>query len=276
MKTKNLLPLWCLLPFLLAGCSSLYFPNLLPTPNLQKAGDLNLTATAGTGESFLLMPMGSTLDLQGAYAVTDHVGVLANYATYIDLAEPENRTKHNFLEGGIGWFGPLGKSAEIKEGMYGFAFTGVGAGKAKDPEELDLLYKGKYRRFFVQPGFGYRSPLFEAGAAGRLAFVHFSEYEEYHNGSLKESSSFKFSTFEPVGYLGFGSEKIKFYAQIGLTLPLEKEINYEDTEFSKVVDISSFVHYQLGVTFKLTRKNSAEKLPGGEGEAPLLLNEGKD
>ena len=67
------------------SCTTLYIPNRINVPELQKKGDLRMSASMGFDGT----------NLQAAYAVNSRIGILANYYTV-----EQREYQSNFLRGG--------------------------------------------------------------------------------------------------------------------------------------------------------------------------------
>lgn len=81
---RNYIMALCL-TFIISSCTTLYIPNRINVPELQKKGDLRASAAVGLGG----------FNFQTAYAVNKNLGILANYYN------TESRDYHtHFLYGG--------------------------------------------------------------------------------------------------------------------------------------------------------------------------------
>lgn len=115
---------------------------------------------------------GQGLGLQGAYATTDHLGVMANV-----LVNPfGSDTKYYFGEVGGGYYTTIGDNVHFE--LYGG--TGWGYGKATGEglwSDDEISEEGSYWRIFAQPDIGFHSKYFELALAGRLVHVQYLDFK---------------------------------------------------------------------------------------------------
>ena len=151
-----------------SSCSPVYLPNARNTPMFQGAGEVQVAAQIGQG-----------YDVQTAVSITDHVGVMANYAytgnTSVDEDDKEDYIRHNFFEGAIGYYENKGK--------FGYEiFAGYGKGKGTTYDKYDfaggteIKATGRYQRFFIQPAIGMNKSVFNWIVAARFSLVDFTEF----------------------------------------------------------------------------------------------------
>lgn len=218
MKTKRILqhPLTiaCLLTpaLFLSSCSTVYIPNSQNIPLFQEKNQ----AAASVG---LAMGDQSTgLDLQAAYAVTDHIAVMGNayFGSVVEdwvssadttgtiIAEGQNIPYRNF-EFGVGYFTKLGSSNGIFEVYGGW---GIG-GPQNTVDPIREFYRNNH--FFLQPNIGGRLGAVDLAFSTRLNYVLWPEFSEV--------------LVEPGLTLRFGWEKVKFQMQGVLSFPLDGAYN---------------------------------------------------
>ncbi|UKT65519.1 hypothetical protein [Pedobacter mucosus] len=196
------------LALLVTGCSSVYMPNVPNTPMLSKQGEFS-----GGGHISL---KGNT-SINGAYAVSDHIGVLFSGSTM----NSEKRTKdfgHKLIEIGGGYFNTFGPDNNRIIEIYG----GVGKGWSditfRDFKD-EVLIKNEvqevdYRKSFVQVNysskkkdnlklFGTNFPI-NYGTALRISHVKMDRF--FLNGVVqpKEDNIF----FEPIFFTRMALSKI--------------------------------------------------------------------
>ncbi|MCF2444495.1 hypothetical protein L0657_11055 [Dyadobacter sp. CY345] len=139
---------------LLSGCSPYYYsPNKVNIPNLRERNDMRLDA--GFGGGWIM----KGADLQAAYAITSHVGIMANGAltgsreSSTNFSEREY-TKSRYLEAGLGYFTKFEENQNWALEIFGGG--GMGDYKVRyDPEKLARLNMNK---FFIQPSLSYSLP----------------------------------------------------------------------------------------------------------------------
>ena len=149
------------------GCSPAYYaPNSLNVPMFREKHEGRLS----TGFSMTGGTAGT--DLQGAYALGKHVGVIAN-TQYLGGTSPKGTLKgRNFnLETGLGCsFWP---ENDIVFELYG----GMGRSFAKQEElyQANGISYAKNFKGFIQPSIGYKGRNFEIAFSYKAAFVRYDE-----------------------------------------------------------------------------------------------------
>jgi hypothetical protein len=147
------------------SCAPVYVPNIRNSPMFTKGQEFQFSGQLGNG-----------LDGQVAYSITNHFGILANY-NYINN-KPSNTSNtddnyltHKFFEGGVGYF-------ENKDNMFFEIFGGYGKGEGFSSGNFYGVTdaKGKYDRFFIQPGFGFNRKMVHVSFVPRISMVDFKEY----------------------------------------------------------------------------------------------------
>ena len=191
---------------LVAGCSSLYFPPPPQVPLLTQKGEWS----AGLHTNF-----SQNTAVQGAYAVSDHLGVMASGSFLHANKKQEffgNKTNresqdHDFVEGGLGYFTRLRKDQRVLE-IYG----GLGVGSTKRTEFNDetnvttQALEGKLTKYFVQVNytskeeksfhaFGRDWP-FNYGTALRASYVQLHDFRRNGLAHAPEDNVF----LEPITY----------------------------------------------------------------------------
>lgn len=208
----------------LNACAPAYIPNMVNTPLFSNKNEF--TANVGGGSS--------GIDAQVAYAMTDHVAVMANSSfssqsnhNSSEYYEDNVHHKHRFFEGGIGYF-------DTPTSWLNFeAFGGYGKGTIESYDSFwgDSI-SGDYYRVFVQPSMGIVSDYLDLCFTPRFAYVGF-------DGTLNNSSSTIRGTgifIEPVFTIKLGFKQVKFFSQIGWSI----KVNSVDYNFENQPSIFSF------------------------------------
>ena len=215
MKSKRLLFLILVITagILANSCSPEYIPNMINSPMLSNQGEIQATIAAGT----------SNLDLQTAYAITDNIAVMVN-GSYADRTSDstENFHKHLMIEGGIGYYRQISEVGRIE------VFGGYGGGAVNGYYENDLVSANSdatFQRFFLQPGIGMSSGIFDGSFATRLSLVSMNPDLENFVPGLDPF-------LEPVVTAKLGWRYAKFVLQGGLSIPLaEENLTYDYQPF---------------------------------------------
>ena len=155
---------------LLSSCAPMYVPNVRNAPLFNGKGEFQAAAFIGTG-----------IDLQGALALSDHIGITGNYSflreTRNDPFDPSQKfkRKNNFFEGGIGYYkasrsrrielyAGYGQGKGTTTGQYGF--LGLG--------QQEVIVTGKYKRIFIQPSIGTNNSRFSLALTPRIWWISMS------------------------------------------------------------------------------------------------------
>jgi len=147
----------------------MYVPNSQNVPMMEEKGDIKANVGAK--------------DLQVAYAVTDHVGVMVNgyynkndWAVTSGTLENKYYSTRSLIEGGAGYYTAFGDIGRFE--VYG------GAGYGSVRHDYDLVddgnttesnsYKANITRFFMQPAVGIQKESVGLAFSTRFAGVTFS------------------------------------------------------------------------------------------------------
>lgn len=220
---------------LMNGCASSYTPNAVSIPMLNNQYEYHGAVRAGT----------SGVDVQNAFAVTDHIAVMANGSYSNDHSSTEkDYHKHSFGEFAIGYF----NSSESK--MFFECYAGFGAGKTKlfDQSGIDTLVlekeKSHYNRFFIQPNIGYRSGRYEWGMGFRAVYINFTNFETISTNPKKTIKKTYF--FEPAFIFKYDLKYVKLTSQTGINIPVDRR--------DEMVFSTDVVFFNFGIEVPLNRK----------------------
>lgn len=249
MKKHPLLNLFLLVAVCVfaSSCKNMYIPNMHNVPMLQEKNEFRATASA--------------YNYQTAYAVSNHIGVLANgyyrpsnwTITSGDL-ENEYKSDRFLLEGGMGYFG------KIDEGVVADCYGGGGFGNVEynwdlyDQGVLDdeQRLSANMTRFFVQPSIGYTIDFVDVAFSTRFAALKFNNLKtvNYTTEELIAQNLYKIDQplylfLEPAFTLRFGFKYIKFHLQTIYSGKLNSEpLNY------KFVVVNTGIHINIAGRFK--------------------------
>ncbi|HEX5023867.1 MAG TPA: hypothetical protein VFV68_01285 [Agriterribacter sp.] len=173
----------CAIVFLfLSSCNRYYYkPNAVNAPLFTDGGQAHVAVVGSVGSANGDYDHEGTryvFDVQAAVSPINHLGIIANYSTYGYTADnPEPVTgnvdgKANLLEFGIG--GYYAKGNKFK--MVADCYMGYGAGQIRS--DVDMRIK----RFFIQPGIGVRSPVFDAAFNLRMSSVRYDDFDAKGKG----------------------------------------------------------------------------------------------
>lgn len=235
---------WIWLAFLMTGCTSVYVPNSRNSPMFRKAGELQGSLSFGNG-----------LDVQGAVAVTNHIGLTTNFSyenrhssQYSTTQDDDEYHYHRFLEGGIGYFENQGKWCyEI------YAGYGRGEGASYDNyvwwSNQSVRATGKFDRYFIQPAFGMNKNIFHFSLVPRVSLVDFKEFSsDASTFTINEDPKF---FFEPafMGRVNLMNNHLFLGFQVGFSVPVASDVFYEYRP----------VHFSTGLGFRFGGIHASEE-----------------
>ncbi len=205
---------------------TLYIPNMINAPLLSEKGDFK-AVIGGAG-----MAPDASLDLQGAYALSDNLAVLANGSMMGHRKRVEwAGFRQELLEAGLGAYTAFWPDEKHFNRGRAEVFAGAGAAWSEDGSiysgrgQYDY-YRGNYQRFFLQPSLGIKTRIFDAAISTRLAWVNFSDFRHASGGETLEQGRFGFLTNETVLSLGLGYKYVKVFLQVGSVNPLINRLYY--------------------------------------------------
>lgn len=207
---------------LLQACTPVYIPSARHTHLLDEKGEVSAALMSGT----------NGLDLQGAYAVSDRIGVAAaaSFGTN-DEEGSDDFHEHSYGELALEYFVPLGRVGRLE------ILGGGGTGSATSVDsygfsgsDQPVQATGKYNKLFVQSNIGLETGSIETGLALRLGRVTFTEFE---TTSITYSDSEAATFFEPAAFARIGSKNIKVEGQVGTTrlLQYDRSVAFEYRPF---------------------------------------------
>ncbi len=199
------------LPFiLLTSCNVAYIPSMHNLPMLKQKGDVAVHLTPA--------------NMQGAYAITNNIGVMLNGQIGGTKWEESNtgeefyNSKRRFIEGGVGYysFTEDNKSFDV--------FAGGGLGSISFNNSFDYAdpktFKGMARKFFIQPSVGYSNENFDLAFAVKALNVDFYDVsitnytkDELIFNKLYQLDSDPFLFIEPSFTARAGFKNVKAHFQ---------------------------------------------------------------
>jgi hypothetical protein len=220
-----------------SACAPVYVPNVRNSPMFTKSGEFQASVQIGNG-----------LEVQSAFAITNHFAVMTNYL-YVDQAgfdDEEDFHRHKFFEGGLGYFGN-------KDDSFFEVFAGYGKGKGSSYESYEffgsqsLMATGEYDRFFIQPAFGLNKSDVQFSFAPRFSLVDFYKFSnEIGSTEIHEQPKF---FFEPaiVGKANFANNHMFVVFQAGASLGMSENVYFDRRTFQ----LSAGLGMRLGGQKKL-------------------------
>jgi hypothetical protein len=169
MKNHNVFMITALVGLLWwASCSPVYYiPNTQNVPMLHSAGELNFTLAGNA----------SQVEIQGAVAATEHLGLMLNSAAYLPKDADNGNGGSGILgELGLGYYAPVGEHFIFES--YGL----IGAGRVEnhlpstvvDFPNTSGTMRATALRFGVQPSIALRTKYFQAAISSRLISLNYT------------------------------------------------------------------------------------------------------
>jgi hypothetical protein len=214
--------------FIFSSCSPEYIPNMVNSPMFSNAGEFQASIATGN----------SSFDAQTAVAITDHIGIMLNGSYGNETSDSsDDFHKHTFIEVGAGYFEKIGEKGRCEiYGGYGF---GEVEGYFESALFDDEITDARYNRFFIQPGIGLSTGIFDGSFSPRIVLVQMDPRGS--NFGAAEYNAF----FEPVIISKIGYKYVKFIAQFGLSIPVgDSQPTYEHQHFI----------FNVGLNFNIGRK----------------------
>lgn len=240
---------------LLTGCMPCYYaPNAQNVPVFSEKGQGNGTF------SFQFGPLSTGWNVQGALALSDHIGIMGNYNHYSgrdesvswDGTDYSTKFKSNMGEIGLGYFYPFEGKFVVE------AYGGLGGSRINTDYERwngDGSSSVGTTSFFIQPSIGYYKKHVRLAFSTRFRLLNFRDVK-YQTGSgsdplenvdyLENMPVQGF--FEPAFTFRAGGEKVKFQAQAGVSIIMSHayDIEYDPMNFN------------VGIVFCLPGKKKSE------------------
>lgn len=199
---------------LITSCVSVYRPNPVNTPLLEKKGDVKAALVIQDG-----------LHFQSAAAIANNTAIIFNagydITSFKKANEDDDEKEHFICEGGIGFFD------KFSDNWLWEIYTGYGIGSFKvNKDDYDFFEhdpmdaEGNIGRFFIQPAVGYSSENFAVSFALRTCYVTILNYHSNNDVRLSKYGYF----YEPALTMKFGGEKFKVVTQMGFSKPRRSSI----------------------------------------------------
>jgi hypothetical protein len=176
---------------------------------------------------------GTQSDVQTAFAVGDHLGIMAN--GFFKSYNGDNNYQHRggLLELGAGYYNAYNSHVVFE------AYGGGGMGRVYKQEMMNSgnnsqflgSFTGNGSRIFLQPSIGFTSSFFDVALANRLSFVKYHRFsstnystEELVKNDLDNVTDPLYVFVEPAVTARVGYKFIKVQAQYGLTINMGQNL----------------------------------------------------
>jgi hypothetical protein len=235
------------LMLVLTGCAPVYYvPNVQNVPMLQGKGDGTFAVHAAN--------LGG--DIQGAYAVAEHVGIMVNAAVWHPKDDKDgDGASGGLFEVGVGYHHNLAGNLTWENylllggGSLENHFPSTAAQYPATTGKLDA----KFTRYGIQPSLSLHSRVFDSAVSLRLLGLHYSDvsgnltYASQDQVAYLNSLSSQFLV-EPAFTFKAGWDPIKLQLQLGFS----KNVTTQDFRMRNG-------YVSLGLVYDLRRDHS----PGG-------------
>ncbi len=207
---------------MMSACAPVYVPTAKHTHFLDSEDEADIAVYTGL----------NGFDAQGAYALTPKLGVVGGIsASNREGSSSSSDHQHIAIEVGAEYFKKLGKNGRFE------ALAGLGFGTSEAKEHYDFYgpqkvnAKGSFSNYFLQSNIGLETRAFDLGLAVRMNQIVFSKFE---TSSTTYNNTKAGTFFEPSIFARLGWEKLKVETQIGFSVPLQQdlEFQYEPLTFS--------------------------------------------
>lgn len=229
----------------LCSCTHYYYvANIQNVPLFREKDEVHLSGGYAIGDE------SQSIELQSAYSVSKHIGIMANYthAWGGDQAE-DDYAKGYYIDGAAGYFKPIGKYGVFE--IYG-GFGGSGQHHQFSPSSYADL---SFIKLYIQPSFGFTFDWFDAAVSLRLCNISYTDIRNYAVGSdyyaeinALDDKGHPFA--EPSITLRAGWKNIKLQFQASYAANLNSPTLYFGEE----------AHFSLGLHFTIANRLNRESL----------------
>lgn len=184
MHSKIFIGLFLFAALVLNSCAPVYVPTKNNVPLLSGKGEFQAYAGAGVG-----------LNVQTAYALTDNIGVAANYL-YIESNNDKKDTGFEHQAGEIA----IGYYKNIQSNLTFEVYAGLGLGKGNAVQAPDIFSStisasGEYQKYFIQPAVGTNEKWFKWNVSLKCSVIDFTSI------SVKESGEPELTNVSPKFFI---------------------------------------------------------------------------
>lgn len=186
---------------ILNSCASAYVPNTINSPMLSNKGEMQVSVNTGV----------SGFDPQFAYAITDHLGIMANASFDNRVSDTtDNFHVHSFIELAPGYYTSFANVLRFE------AYGGAGFGRTQGLYDAQIWVSNadaRFLRLFVQPGIGLSTDFLDLSLVSRFCYVGLSQNGNFNGGLF----------IEPALDLKLGYKYVKLISEVGFSLPMAEQ-----------------------------------------------------
>jgi len=234
---------------LCSSCAVVYYPSSRNAPMFSGKGEIQGSVSTGTGNN-----------LQMAYALTNHIGVMANGMLWTDKEKERGHlNSHRSVEAAFGYY------LNMKENLYVDAWGGYGWGNVKATDSIYYFsifsdyptppssksLEGNYQKIFFQASTGFKteSGNLRFGLVHRFSLLDFSTVRGHDGGTPVNFTSTLRCFYEPSLVVKFFYRQFFVSGQGGVNVPMGGSIN-ENINYKKLQ-----LSVGLGVRLNLKKEN---------------------
>jgi hypothetical protein len=225
---------------LTGSCTHYYYvPNVQNVPLFKEKNEFRGTIAFGGGDE------SESTEIQAAYSVSDHVGVMANFMSAHGgtASSTEDHGQGYYFDGALGYYKPINKYGVFE--VYG----GLGTSNqhhlyVADNATSDL----SFRKIYIQPSYGFTFPGFDIALSARMNRISFNSIEK--SGTISEINGINSLTqnhgyyfLEPAITVRGGWKFIKLQGQVSASTNSNQiENHFED------------IHISIGMYFTIANR----------------------
>ncbi|MBC9912777.1 hypothetical protein [Chitinophaga varians] len=246
----------------LTSCARhIYSPNAANAPLLKEKNEFKASI--------------SPYNLQAAFAVTNHIAIMANGQYVYKIATPDNDNNNTdndlftnqalrggVVEGAIGFFQPLDPRKKMVLDVYagggagGFRTLAPYSNNEQGLNREDYRLSNRFAKFFIQPSIGFVHPVVEAAFSSRFSFVNFYDSyigpKAYANDATAKADFLKVAAkptafYEPAFTVRVGYKYVKFQSQLLFSVPLNDNLS----NYDRMNDYFQQVVFTMGASINI-------------------------
>lgn len=251
MKTSRIMLAAVAFAAIISSCTrNIYAPYCQPVTLFNQQGEYQITAavsdeffnsgvsnytdsTASTHRTHLnYETSGHNFVAQGAYAITDYLAVAGGLSLYRKgNKDVQNLTDYdaiNYGEVAAGYYKPINTQLTFE------VYAGTGLSSQKHKFSTAGWANLKSSKIFIQPNFGYTSPIFDVGASARMSYLKYfglknkidpsiSYWANSDHIYMNDASHRNFWLLEPALTMRMGWQSFKVQYQLAFVLQLNNK-----------------------------------------------------
>lgn len=236
------------------ACGPVLYSNVgQNVPLLQEKGEFSgqiaYSETAGSWSASGVM-------FQGAYAVSDKVGIISSYYGMSDVDDPDNEWdgSGSYFELGGGIYGGKPEKKFLYEAYGGIGFGSIRNKSLIVPHDYIDVH---YLKPFIQPSFGFSTKYFDMALTPRIAYLGYTSQDDYlfapSDDPYDPQEFFENSNkvvFEPGILVRGGFPGVKLEIQYNFSTIQEQSEDYF---------VNNEEHLSIGLRFLLSERTTGKE-----------------